>query len=60
MFEVKICDTLMFDEMVQIIYMFVVVVVLCGKTRQKAAGSTSLGRIFRAEYLQNIRALKFG
>jgi hypothetical protein len=51
MFEVKICDTLMFDEMVQIIYMFVVVVVLCGKTRQKAAASTSPGRIIRTGYL---------
>jgi hypothetical protein len=55
MFDINIYDTLMFDEMVQIIYMFRVVVVLCGKTNQKEAGSTSPGRIFRAEYLQNIR-----
>ena len=48
----------MFDEMVQIIYIFVAVVILCGKTSQKAAGSTSPGRIFRAGYLQNIRPLK--
>ena len=38
LFDDNICDTLMFDEMVQIIYMVVAVVVLCGKTSQKAAG----------------------
>ena len=58
MFDDNICDTLMFDEMVQIIYMFVAVAISCGKTSQKAAGSNSPGRIFRAGYLQNIRPLK--
>jgi hypothetical protein len=60
MFDYNICDTLMFDEMVQRIYMYLYMDVLCGKTRQKEAGILSPGQIFWAGYLQNIRPPKFG
>jgi hypothetical protein len=59
-FDVNVCDTLMFDEVVQGLYRYMYMSDLCGKTSQKEAVTESPGRIIRAGYLQNIRPPNFG
>ena len=59
-FGVNICDTLMFDEVVEDLYRYMNTGDLCGKKSQKKAEKDSPDRIIQAGYLQNIRPPKFG
>jgi hypothetical protein len=42
-FDVNVCDTLMFDEVVQGLYRYMYMSILCGKTSQKEAEKVSPG-----------------
>jgi hypothetical protein len=53
-FDVNICDTLIFDEVVQDLYRYMYMSNLCEKTSQKKAETDSPGRII------NIRPPIFG